>query len=270
MIDAPSQINPRAVLAVLWATVFFVGLNPALAQQPAGTQIAPKGELRVAFQSSNPTLATRSAEGQYSGVAVDLANALGKKLGLPVKLVPYENTVRYNQSIGKDEWDIAFSPRDLSRVAQLAFSNPFMEIDNSYVVRPGATARTPEEVDRPGIKIAVAQGSIADGYLTRTIKSATIVRLFGGMVTAREALTSGRADAYADYTHVAYRIAAEVPGATVLVSHFNVVQITIAMLKGNAAALPVINDFLKEASRDGVVAEAIKRAGVAGARARRG
>jgi polar amino acid transport system substrate-binding protein len=270
MISAPSQINRRAILAVLSAAAIFVGVDPTLAQQPASAQVAPKGELRVAFLSSNPTLATRSAEGQYSGVAVDLANALGKKLELPVKLVPYENTVRYNQSIGKDEWDIAFSPRDLSRVAQLAFCNPFMEIDNSFVVRPGATARTPDELDHPGIKIAVAQGSIADGYLTRTIKRATIVRLFGGMVTAREALTSGRADAYADYTHAASRLAAEVPGATVLVSHFNVVPITIAVLKGNAAALSIINDFLKEAIRDGVVAEAIKRAGLTGARARRG
>lgn len=95
------------------------------------------------------------------------------------------------------------------------------------------------------------------------------MRLFGGAVTAREVLTSGRADAYADYTHLAYRIAAEVPGATVLVSRFNVVQMTIAVPKANAAALPVINEFLKEAIRDGVIAEAIKRAGLRGARPRR-
>jgi polar amino acid transport system substrate-binding protein len=240
--------------------------NPANAQQPTDSRVAPKGELRAALITSIPVLVTRNPEGQLAGVSVDLANALGTKLGIPVRLVPYENIVRYNQSIPKDEWDVGFTPRDLSRIAQLVFSNPFMEVDHSYVARTGITLTTPDEVDRPGIRVAVAQGSAADGYLSRTLKNAKIVRLAGGLVSAREALSFGRVDVYADYTYIAYLVQAEIPGSTVLVEPFDVIRMTIALPKSNAAALPVVNDFISDAKRDGVIAEAIKNANLRGVR----
>ena len=236
------------------------------AEERTGANVAPKGELRVAVITSMPVLVTRNLEGQLTGVTVDLANAFASTLGVPVRLVPYENIVHYNQSIGRDEWDVGFAPRDLSRTGQLAFSDPFMEVDNSYVARSGLMLSTPDEVDHLGIKVAVAQGSAIDGFLTRTLKRAQIVRLVGGFDAAREALMFGRVDAYADSTQIAYRLMAEVPGAKVLVAPLNVVQMSIAIPKSNSAALPIVNDFIHDAKRDGVIAEAIKRADLRGAR----
>jgi polar amino acid transport system substrate-binding protein len=236
------------------------------AQDQTGVSLAQNGELRVALITSNPMLVMRNSDGQLAGVSVDIANALGAKLGLPFHLVPYENVVRYNQSIGKDEWGVSFTPRDLSRAAQLAFSDPFMQVDDSYVARPGSVLRTPDEVDRPGVKVAVTQGSATDGFLSHTLKHALIVRLLGGLVSAREALSFGRTDVYADYTHIAYRLQAEIPGATVLVAPFNVARMSIAIPKANAAALPIVNDFIHDAKRDGVIADAVKRADLRGVR----
>ena len=236
------------------------------AEERASASVAPKGELRVAVITSMPVLVTRNLEGQLTGVTVDLANAFASTLGIPVRLVPYENIVHYNQSIGRDDWDVGFAPRDLSRTGQLAFSDPFMEVDNSYVARPGIMLSTPDEVDRLGIKVAVAQGSTIDGFLTRTLKKAQIVRLVGGFDAAREALSFGRVDAYADTTQIAYRLEAEVPGAQVLVAPLNVVQMSIAVPKKNSVALPIVNDFIANSKRGGVIAEAIKRADLRGAR----
>jgi polar amino acid transport system substrate-binding protein len=126
--------------------------------------------------------------------------------------------------------------------------------------------KSAEEVDRPGIKIAVAQGSAPDGFLTRTIKNAEIVRVPGGLVPAREALAAGRADVYGENVHLAYRIAADLPGATVLDGRFNVVQMSIAVPKDNAAALPTVNEFVREAKRDGLIAQSISRARLRGVR----
>lgn len=236
------------------------------AQEHGNADITPKGELRVALIASNPVLVTHNPEEQFAGVSVDLANALAAKLGKAVRWVPYESIVRYHQSIGKDEWDVAFAPRDLSRTAQLAFSDPFMEVDDSYIARRGSMLKTPDEVDRPGIKVAVAQGSATDGFLSRTLKNALIVRLAGGLVSAREVLSFGRVDVYADYTHIAYRMEAEIPGATVLVAPFNMVRMSIALPKSNAAALPIVNDFIHDVKRNGVITEAVNRAGLRGAR----
>ena len=258
------RISGFIVAAFLLAALGSIGL--ARAQQDTNASVAPKGELRVAVILSNPVLVTRSPDGQLGGVSVTLANAFAAKIGVPLRLVPYENIVRYNQSIGKDEWDIGFAPRDLSRVGQLAFSDSFLEIDNSYVARPGAMLASPDDVDRPGIKVAVDQGSAIDGFLTRTLRRAQIVRLTGGFVTAQEALSFGRADVYADYTQIAYRLEAEVPGAMVLIGPFNVARMSIAVPKNNEAALPTVNDFIHDAKHDGVIAEAIKTAGLRGVR----
>jgi polar amino acid transport system substrate-binding protein len=240
--------------------------DPVSAQQPSGGRLAAGSDLRVALIISNPVLVKREPDGKLSGISVDIANALGAKLGLTVRVVPYENIVRFNQSIGKDEWDIGFEPRDLSRIAQLAFSDPFIEVDNSYVARPGSGLITPEDVDRPGIRVGVAQGSPTEGYLSRTLKSAQIVRLTGGLVTAEQALSFDRVNVYADYTQIAYLVQAEVPGATVLLQPLNVVRMTIAIPKSNADALTTVNDFIANAKRDGTIANAIKGAGLRGVR----
>jgi polar amino acid transport system substrate-binding protein len=236
------------------------------AQQLPTARIAPTGELRAALVTANPVLATRTPEGELAGVSVDLAKALAAKLGLPARLVPYENIVRYNQSIGKAEWDVGFAPRDLSRTGQLAFTDSFMEVDHSYLARPGSMLNTLDDVDQPRIRVAVAQGSATDGFLTRTLKNAHIVRFVGGLLSAREALSFGRADVYADYTSVIYLLQAEVLGSTVLVEPFDRVRMSIAIPKSNAAALPFLNDFIRDAKRDGLIAEAIKRAGLVGVR----
>jgi len=245
-----------------------IAVGPAKSQQDP-SQTAKTSELRVALQTFNPTLATRRSDGQYAGVGVDIANALGKALGRPAKLIFYPDIVHYNQSIGKDEWDVAISPRDLSRAGQLAFTEPFMEVDTSYIARPGLTIRTPEEIDSNGIRVGVAQPSAAYGFLTRTLKHAQIVRVYGGLVDAKAALANGRIDVYADYTHVVNRLALEIPGSNVVVSRFNTTRMTIAVPKSNPNVLPRLNDFIKEAKRDGIITDAINRAGLRGVRAGR-
>src|SRR5437868_6536852 len=101
----------------------------AHAQNDAGTRLAPKGELRAGLIASNPVLVTRGRDGHLGGVSVELARGLAAKLGVPIRLMPYENPARYNESLGKDEWDVGLAARDPSRGEHLAFSDVFMEVD---------------------------------------------------------------------------------------------------------------------------------------------
>ena len=256
-------LTSAVILAIVLA-------GSALTQAQTSTSAkASSDELRVAVVMSNSALAVRNPDGQISGLAADLGMALAAKDQVNLKLVPYENIVRFNQSLGKEDWDIAFVPRDLSRTGQLAFSDVWLEVDNGYVARPGLSLRTPDEVDRTGVKVAVAQGSPLDGALSRTLKQAEIVRIPGGIVEAREALAYRRADVVAETMPVAYRIVAELPGATVLVGRVSALRVVIAVPKKDAAALPALNEFLRDAKRDGVLAEAIKKANLRGVRSPR-
>ena len=250
-----------ALIGTLAATPF-----AARAQSDAASKLAPTGELRAALIASNPVLVTRGAAGELGGVSVELARAFAARLGLRLRLMPYDNPARYNESLGKDAWDIGLAARDPARGEHLAFSDVFMEVDNGYVARPGSALKTADEVDRAGVKIAVAQGSAPDGFLTRTIKNAEIVRVPGGPAPARDALSTGRADVYGENVHLAHRIAAELSGAMVLEGRFNVVSMSIAVPKHNAAALAIVNDFIAATKRDGLIAQFIARAGLRGVR----
>ena len=239
----------------------------AWAQAPAtaGT-LAPTGTLRAALIASNPVLVTRRPDGTLGGVSVAVARALAAHLGVPIELKPYDNPARYNESLATDDWDIGLAARDPSRAEHLAFSVTFMEVDNGYVARPGAVPNNAEEVDRPGVKIAVAQGSAPHTVLRRLIKNAEIVPVPGGFEPAREALGTGKADVYGENLHLASRIADALPGARVLPGRFNVVQMAIGVRTRGAAALPTIDEFVNRIRSDGTVQKAITEAGLRGVR----
>ena len=262
------MVSSRIVFGALVGFGWYAALLVQIcAHAEDASQLASRGELRAALIASNPVLVTRGADGGLGGVSVDLARALAAKLNVPVRLILYENPARYNESLGKDEWDVGLAARDPSRAEYLAFSDVFMEVDNGYVGRPGLGLKTSEEVDSPGVRVAVAQGSAPDGFLTRTLKNAEIVRVPGGLVPAREALATASADVYGENVHLAYRIAADLPGATVLNGRFNLVQMSIAVPKGKAAMLPAVNDFIRDAKSSGTIAQFIARAGLRGVRA---
>lgn len=239
----------------------------AQAQTPSATStLAPTGKLRVALIASNPVLVTRRPDRSLGGVSVTVANALAAHLGVPVEFKPYDNPALYNESLAIDDWDIGLAARDPSRAEHLVFSSPFMEVDNGYVARPGAAPTTAEEVDRAGVRIAVALGSAPNAVLKRLIKNAEIVPVPGGFEPARDALATGKADVYGENLHLAHRIAEALPGARVLPGHFNVVQMAIGVRKQAAAALPTVDEFVNKIRSDGTVQKAIAEAGLRGVR----
>ena len=56
---------------------------------------------------------------------------------------------------------------------------------------------------------------------------------------------------FADNTNVAHQIAKDLPSATVLDGRFNVVQMSIAVPKQNTAAITIVDEFVRDAKRDG-------------------
>ena len=87
----------RIFLSVFAGLLYCTWNEQGHAQNDAATRLAPKGELRAGLIASNPVLVTRGADGQLGGVSVELARALAGKLGIPVRLIPYENPARYNE-----------------------------------------------------------------------------------------------------------------------------------------------------------------------------
>jgi hypothetical protein len=96
--------------------------------------VAPIGALRAAVNIANPVLAIeRGPDGRPGGVAVALAQELGRRLGLPVDLLPYDSAAAMADDAPRNAWDVAFLAADPDREATIAFTAPYMELDATYL-----------------------------------------------------------------------------------------------------------------------------------------
>lgn len=80
----------------------------------AREQLAPTGKVRVALSvgpSGNQFRAKFDrGTNRPQSVAVDLANALGEKLGAPVELIKHDNYVDLLEAGRQGTWDVTFLP----------------------------------------------------------------------------------------------------------------------------------------------------------------
>src|SRR5215470_8870764 len=136
--------------------------------QPApSADIAPNGKLR------SGSIAIRV----LGGVAEPVARFIAARLGVSFEPVMYPNPVAYVQSFGRGEWDIAIGPRVLAATDKADSGADVWRIDLIYVAAPGRAFADASQVDRPGVKVGVIQGSPSDLYLSHNLKFAQIVRI---------------------------------------------------------------------------------------------
>lgn len=225
--------------------------------------LAPAGQLRVGLILSNPVLVTKAADtGELRGVAVELGKLLASSLKVSFKPVEYVSPAALTQSLGKSEWDIAFIGIDPTRAATVNFSQPYMEVDNTYLVLENSRIRTIDDADQAGMRIAVPERSVPDSYLSRHLKKAELVRVPGGLGPLIEVLQSGRADAYAENAHMLTGAARSLPGARVLAGKYTVVQHAIALAKDKTVGLAYVDAFIAQAKAAGQINKAIEHSGL--------
>jgi polar amino acid transport system substrate-binding protein len=251
-----------ASLAIL--VVALAGCSNMRPVAPAArAELAPRGKLRVGLIMSNQVLVSKDARtGELRGVTVDLGQALARRLGVPFEAVQYPNPVALVKSFNEDQWDIAFLAYDPARAQEVAFSPAYMVVDNSYLVLANSKVSSVENADAPGITIAVPEKSAPDLYLTRTLNAAKVLRLPGGIEAGMKALNQGQADAYAENAHMLSLYAAKMPGARVLEGRYTIISHAIATPKGKAAASLYVKEFVAAAKSNGMIADAIARAGL--------
>jgi polar amino acid transport system substrate-binding protein len=252
---------------LLWAIILIAASirGGALAQPAISSELAPLGKLRVAMNGGSPELVKRTSDGNLvGGVAVDVGKFIAAKLGVSFELIAYANADAYTQSFGTGEWDIAIGPPTPLVAEKADFSPDLMLLDLMYVAAPGREFADAAQVDRPGVKIGVGRNSGADQFLSRTLKSAELVRPGGGGI---EALRSGKADVWAANASNVQAVADALPGAKVVPGAFTTVRFTVALPKGrSSAAQAKVADIVNEARKIGVVRKAIEQAGMKGVR----
>jgi polar amino acid transport system substrate-binding protein len=225
-------------------------------------ELAPTGTLRAAINIGNAVLAQKSKRGELGGVTVDLARELGKRVGVPVELIPFPAAGRVFAALKDNTWDIAFMAIEPKRAAQVAFSPPYANIDGAYMVAKASPLKTPADVDRPGMLVGVGLNSAHDLFLTRTLKHATLVRAqVGGFRASIDLFLKGALDAAAGTRQPLAAYARTNPQVRIMEQPFNQVGQAMGMPQGRPAAARYVRDFIEEMKASGFVAAALKRSG---------
>ena len=273
---ACSIVSRRASWLVLFGVVLFsLALTPPQASaQAAGsaipaeakTELAPTGVLRVALGISNVGGAfwsRREGENGFSGVPVELGKALAAKLGVPARFIPYENSGQVTNAAEKGEWDVTFVPMDAERAKRISFGPVYNVDDGTAIIRPGLSATTFAELDRPEVKIAAVANTTTIRGAARAMPKATMVA-FENFDALMADLKAGKVDAFVLSRDNLNRIAADWPGSRVLADAFQQTRTAVAVPNGRSRALMAVSAFLEDAKRDGTLRRALDASGLKG------
>jgi polar amino acid transport system substrate-binding protein len=228
------------------------------------TDLAPTGKIRAGINYGNFILATKDkATGESRGVAVDLANDLGRRLGVPVEIVAYDSVAAMGDAAPSGAWDIAFLGSDPAREKIMSFTAAYIELDATYLVPGASPLKNASEVDRAGLRITAPARANYELYLQRNLKQAKLLSVANNDA-ALELMTTGKADALAGLTQGLVNMSAKLPGSRIVEGRFMAVQQSIAVPKGRDAGLAYLRSVVEDAKASGLVARAVDKTGAKG------
>jgi cyclohexadienyl dehydratase len=185
------------VLACL-ATALFLLAVPAHAQQSSRLdEIIKRGTLRVGMTGDYlPFTYFDKTTSKFRGFDVDMAEALGKALGVRVE---YVQTAwpQLMKDFEADNFDIAMGGVSitLDRQKKGLFSTPIMREGKTPIARCADKDKfeTIADIDRPGTRVIVNSGGTNERFARANIKNAEI-KIYNDNVTIFDEIAKGNAD----------------------------------------------------------------------------
>ena len=230
------------------------------------TMLAPSGVLRASINLGNPLLARADpAGGPPRGVSVDLARELAGRMDVGVEFVVFDTANRSVEAVREERADIGFFAVDPLRGAGIGFTAPYLLIEGSYLVRDDSPLHSNDQVDRPGVRVVVGQGSAYDLFLSRELKAAEIVRAESSQAVVDLFVARGL-EVAAGVRQPLEADARRIGGLRLLPGRFMVIQQAMGLPAGRGeVARQALAAFVEEMKASGFVERALARHGVTGA-----
>ena len=228
------------------------------------SEIAPTGKLRIGANMSNFLLTAKDpATGAPRGIVVDLGHELGRRLGLPVEIVPYPNPGALADAAGQNAWDVGFLGAEPQRAKEIDFTPAYVEIEAVYLVQPGSALKKIADVDQPGIRIVTNERAAYELWLSRNLKHAKLITEKGAD-QAFKRFVDEKLEAYAGLKPRLTTDQEKHPGSRILDGRFTAVQQAAGTPKGRDAAAAYVREFIEDVKASGLVAKLIEKNGVRG------
>ena len=226
------------------------------------TDVQAAGHFTLGLDADFAPMGFTDDNGEIVGFDIDLAKAVGEKMGVDVEVKPIDwDSKDMELSSGKIDviWN-GFSITD-ERRQEVLFSNPYLSTKQSIVVKKGSDIT--KKADLAGKKIALQDGSTSEDALkadTATYESVgddNISRFKENSQVLME-VDSGRADAAViDEVFVRYYLQKEnlLDKYTVLEEGFDEEDYGVGGRKGDYALMEAIYKALDECKADGTTSE---------------
>jgi len=222
------------------------------------------GTLRVGINLGNILLVTgTSPNGDPQGVAPDMAAALAKSLGVSVSYTTYATPGEVADAAARNEWDVGLIAVEPERAEVIDFCDAYVEIEATYLVRKDSPIQSIDEVDQPGVRIAVSGRSAYDLFLSRSLTHAELHRA-KGLAAAFELFASTDLEALAGLVPALKGNAEQLPGSRVLEGCYTTVRQAIGTRPESTALHSFAQAFITQAKESGLVAQLIEKHGVEG------
>ncbi len=254
----------RSLLALAAAALLGACASAPLAPPAAVADLAPTGKLRAVINYGNPILAKKGASGEPTGLSVDLARELARRLGVEAELVTVTSAGQSVETLASGRVDVGFFAIDPARAATTTYSGPYVQIEGAYLVRNDSPIKANEEVDREGIRVAVGNKSAYDLYLSRNLRKAKIERAPTSPAVV-DYFMANKLDVAAGVKQQLEMDAKRVPGLRLLPGRFMVINQAMGMARGKEAGAKYLTAFVEEMKASGFVAEGFKRHAIEGA-----
>ena len=269
---------PRASSASAWShpiarllLAFPLLLLPALAgsQEPPSPgaghleRIAASGQVRVCIWPDYYGITYRNPKTlELSGIDIDLARELAKDLGVGVTFVD-SSFARLIEDVTTDRCDVAMFAigNTPPRAAHLRFTRPHLRSD-IYAITTLSNRRikTWADIDRPGVLVAVAKGTLHESVMKDKLQAATLLVLDTPHAREQE-VESGRADVFMTDFPYSKRMLASTDWARLITppTTYHLTPYGYAVAPGDEAWLARLNRFVLDIRRDGRLLAAAKR-----------
>jgi polar amino acid transport system substrate-binding protein len=222
--------------------------------------LAPTGTLRAAINYGNAVLAKRHENGELTGVSVDIAREIARRLGVSLALVPYDGAGKVVNTAGQGAWDLGFLAIDPLRAKEIAYSAPYVGIEGAFAVNEKAAFMKPEELNAKGLRIGVGGGSAYDLHLSRTYLNAEYVR-YPTSAAVFTAFFKDKLDAAAGIRQPVEAFAKNTPHVRLIKEAFMQINQAICIPINQAKALDWLQVQLADLKNAGFIRDALKRAG---------
>lgn len=200
-----------------------------------------------------------------SGIDIDLSRELARDLAARVEYVESSFPTLIADLQGErcdvGMFSIGMLPQ---RMERLTFSRPYLQSDiYAITTRSSRVVGAWEDIDRPGVLVAVQAGTFMEPVMKRTLQQARVVSIAPPLTRERE-LAAGRVDVFmTDYAY-SRRLLDNADWAALVAPPrpFHVMPYAYATRQGDEDWAATVDAFVIRIKRDGRLAAAARRHGL--------